>query len=339
MMNTIQRMLFVHSYLFSLRHEVEQMEFMGTSAEKRDLFTPSLKDVATELNNRLTLYFKTVDVDVVECPDLHQPPYCFAARGLCGQPMLVEVGGPTYLIPKVDRSKVYDFRDIQRVLNINPCYFMGAGAGPFPYTEVNCEGIYNVMIDGSVVKQRSKISKINVNNGTSEQQDLPNTETRFALLANLFVSQGLPGEVLKIHVKERIGCHDFIASIRNCLKDAYSTAVVGLGGVFLMKSGTFRQHVMPDFATDEIKSEEQLNGWLRFYNMSAPLVAVGTLVTGDMDLDLRLQHFHSSSDHNEAGHYHNDITPETVEYLAYFNIANSVVRIDKPKDSHDMGRD
>lgn len=62
-------------------------------------------------------------------------------------------------------------------------------------------------------------------------------------------------------------------------------------------------------------------------------------VTGEADLDLRLQHFHSFSTHGEGGHYHYDTTPDTVEYEGYFSIGEKVIRIDKPVQTHKMGRD
>ena len=55
----------------------------------------------------------------------------------------------------------------------------------------------------------------------------------------------------------------------------------GLGGAFLLKEGKAKQHVMPDFSKTPINTEEELNNWLNFFNMSAPLIAVGTLVSAD----------------------------------------------------------
>lgn len=53
-----------------------------------------------------------------------------------------------------------------------------------------------------------------------------------------------------------------------------------MGGTFLLKEGQAKQHVMPDFSKRPLTSGEDFNDWLKFYNMSAPLIAVGTLVTG-----------------------------------------------------------
>lgn len=121
-----------------------------------------------------------------------------------------------------------------------------------------------------------------------------------------------------------------------------------------MNDGKIKQHVMPDFSKTPLNTEDDLNNWLRFYSMSTPLIALGTLVSHDpvknlflgtvgknsfQGLDLRVQHFHSFSHHGEAGHYHIDTTPETIEYLGYFNTAGKIYRLDKPKVTHQMGRD
>lgn len=38
---------------------------------------------------------------------------------------------------------------------------------------------------------------------------------------------------------------------------------------------------MPEFSEKPIESDEGVNEWLKFFNMSSPLIAVGTLVTAD----------------------------------------------------------
>ena len=47
-------------------------------------------------------------------------------------------------------------------------------------------------------------------------------------------------------------------------------------------------------------------------------------------LDLRVEHFHCFSEHGQGGHYHYDTTPEEVAYRAYFDIAESLYRVDQP---------
>jgi len=55
----------------------------------------------------------------------------------------------------------------------------------------------------------------------------------------------------------------------------------GLGGTFLLKKGKAKHHVMPEFSVSPISTDEEVEEWLHFYNMSAPLIAVGTLASAD----------------------------------------------------------
>jgi hypothetical protein len=52
---------------------------------------------------------------------------------------LVEIGGPPYLLPLVQRERLYDMADIGRFVDVEPTFLIGAGAGPWPYAGVNCE--------------------------------------------------------------------------------------------------------------------------------------------------------------------------------------------------------
>ena len=121
-----------------------------------------------------------------------------------------------------------------------------------------------------------------------------------------FLSEGKAGKVLKVKAKKRTGAKNFISTMRLTLTD-YFTAdkTVALGGVFLLKEGKAREHVMQHFSTVPLLSEEDVNNWLTFHEFPAPLIAVGTFLTNEADLDLRLQHFHNFSKHGKGGHYHN----------------------------------
>lgn len=54
-----------------------------------------------------------------------------------------------------------------------------------------------------------------------------------------------------------------------------------MGGIFWAKRGKLNQHIMPDFSKVAINNDQELNQWLYFYNMSTPLIGVGTFVTGN----------------------------------------------------------
>lgn len=64
-----------------------------------------------------------------------------ATNGLSGSETIVDIGGPPYLLPTVDRSKLYDLSAIGKKLlpNANEFAVLGAGAGPYPHHGSNCE--------------------------------------------------------------------------------------------------------------------------------------------------------------------------------------------------------
>ncbi|XP_059614336.1 ester hydrolase C11orf54 homolog [Phlebotomus argentipes] len=311
--------------------------------EEKELFVPDAQELKEVLSSGLKKNFEQVSVDFVECPDLSQEPFNLASSGLCGSPTILEYGGAPFLLPLVQRDKLYDLDEIcqkvSRARNISQYLVVGAGAGPFPLLGTNCEGVFNLKrnADGTIVS-KSHVALVNAKL-ECERRNIPASDTRSALLGNVYLSEGKRGKILRIHCKNRTGPNNFITQIRETLANHFVEKDIGLGGAFLLKSGKAHQHVMQDFSKTPINTEEQLNSWLKFYDMSAPLVAVGTLVTGEMDMDLRLQHFHSFSSSHWAGHYHYDTTPEAAEYEAYFGIGERIFRIDKPEVTHKFGRD
>lgn len=311
--------------------------------EEKTLYQPKFEEIKEVLSERLPKNFQDVSVEIVDCPDLSKAPYNLAGSGLSGSATLIEVGGPPYLLPTPDLSKVYDIKEIvQKSLGGKKCDVLaiGAGAGPFIIMNSNCEGIYNLSItkDGTVTNE-SYVGKVDGPEEKCIQLRVPKTETRFGLLLNLFACEGGPGKVLRVRCKKRIGELNFIESIRIALAEHFGEKCVGLGGAFILKSGKAKQHVMRNFSKTPLHTEEDLNNWLKFYEMPATLTALGTLITHENDLDLSLQHFHSFSNSNWAGHYHYDTTPDIAEYEGYFNIGEKVVRVDKPVNTHKVGRD
>ncbi|XP_015599119.1 ester hydrolase C11orf54 homolog isoform X2 [Cephus cinctus] len=307
---------------------------------EKPLFVPPLEEIRDVLKQALPNNFAEVAVEVVDCPDLTKQPFTLAAPGLGGKQKLIEIGGPPYLLPLVQREKIYDVQSLLKRLNYGDiALLIGAGAGPWPYLNCNCELVMNLAIAPSGLKNETRIGSVNKQANCCVQQTLPEKETRLALLANIYVSEGKPGKVLKVHVKKRIGQDDFIASIRKAVRSYYKDKLVGLGGTFLLKEGKAKQHVMSDFSTEPLNSDEALNDWLYFFDMSAPLIAVGTMVTDEAGMDLRVQHFHSFSHHGEAGHYHIDTTPDVAEYLGYFNVGEALYRVDQPPFVQNFGKD
>ena len=158
---------------------------------------------------------------------------------------------------------------------------------------------------------------------------VPGNSADFALMANLFCCDGSPGDVLKIVARTRIGKENFTAAIQKILKAEYGERTVSLGGVFLIRKGKAKLHVMPDFSKEPL-DQEKTEEWLKFYECEAPLVCLSTFHSHDPGLELRMEHTHCFSEHGDGGHYHFDTTLENVEYEAYFNTAKIIYRVDQP---------
>ncbi|XP_062526757.1 ester hydrolase C11orf54 homolog isoform X2 [Bombyx mori] len=324
------------------------IDYTKVTIKEKELYTPPLDEVACVLSNGLTTNFKFVEVSVADSPDLTEPPYYLKSPGLTGDAKLVEIGGPPYLVPQVKRDKIYDLAKLLEHLNRDPAFLAGAGAGPWPYLGVNCEGIVNLSVRNGTVDQGTRIVSVHpvgAPKGSSGylQQQLPNDETRTALLGNYLLTEGKPGKVIKVVAKNRTGKSNFITSIRETLKTHYGDKVVGLGGAFVLRAGRGYFHVMPDFSRAPLCSDAAVDSWLHYFELDAPLTVVGTLVTGDLGLDLRVQHFHGFSGGGggagAGGHYHYDTTPEDVHYEGYFTVASSLIRVDPPVETHTFGRD
>lgn len=54
-----------------------------------------------------------------------------------------------------------------------------------------------------------------------------------------------------------------------------------MGGVILIENGKIKTHVMPDFSKTPVNNETDLNNWLKFYEVSPPLVGLGYLISHD----------------------------------------------------------
>ncbi|XP_011636288.1 ester hydrolase C11orf54 homolog [Pogonomyrmex barbatus] len=337
-----------------MSRNIELLDASKINIKSRTLHQPPLDELMNVLTEGLNANFAEATVELADCPSFDTWPYNFYREGLCGNPIILDVGGPPYLLPTVQRDKFYDVKSLLRQLNYNyNSLVIGAGAGPWPHTGSNCELIMKLNVVNDVVSPSYRLG-MGVANGTHYafvnkstggcilERIVPNEdETTFALLANLYICEGKPGKVIKVRAKKRTGELDFISCMQKELEKRYGDKkLVGLGGMFEVKNGKVKQHIMPDFSDTPLTSEAQLNNWLRFYDMETPLIAVGTFVSAETDLDLRVQHFHSAyEENNVGGHYHIDTTPDTIEYEGYFNVAATLYRVDQPPNSMQFGKD
>lgn len=256
------------------------------------------------------------------------------------------------MIPLVNREKVYDLAEIipKHVGSEgypDGWYACGAGAGPWPSQGSNCEMVVNLKLDKDGTVQNNK-SRVALTSSGSEEDitvnHLTNQESRCALLANIFVSGG-KGNVLEIKCSTRVDkLVNLTRAIREALREEFGDKPVALGGLFSVTHSDTKIHVMRDFSSTPLRSEEDLNTWLKFFHIKPPMLFQSVLVSTDPGLDLRVDHSHGwrlneNEEKEQAGHYHYDDMPDTVEYHAIYAAAEKIIRIDKPQESHQLGRD
>lgn len=297
--------------------------------QRVDLKPPPLHELVGSINAELERNFETASTSIENCPDLRQAPYHLAFAGLCGSPRVADVGGQPNLAPTPDFTKKYDLLNIAKLMEMSEDQgaLLGAAAGPFHLVGMNSELMPNLAWKSGKVINETHFAKVK-NDGSAFCEKLPSHDC--ALMANLFGSAGLPGDVLHITACSRKGSLNFTEVVRKALKDTYGTRTVSLGGVFIISRGKAKLHVMPDFSPTPLITDEQKQKWLKFYNIGAPLVCLSVLHSHDPGLDLRIEHTHCFSDHGKGGHYHYDVTPEDVQYEAWFNVAETLYRIDRP---------
>ncbi len=326
---------------------------MSTGAEELAttrlvLSPPPLSDLVPILSAGLTAYFAVVEVSVCECPDLRAAPFHLAAPGLSGNPCVADVGGQDNLRPTPDLSKTYDLLSVSRLMGMAPeqGLLIGAAAGPFHVLGQNTELIPNISYRKSDVPEEgafhvyvenlTRYAKI-VSHGDVCCERIEHGTTGFGLMANLYGSDGLPGAVLRVKTKSRIGKLNFPHAIQNCLSSAYGEKLISVGGVFVLRQGKTHLHVMPDFAKEPVATPEQADRWLKYFDAAAPLTCLSVFHSGhDGTLGLRREHTHcfTSDGSGIGGHYHYDLdeTRTEVQYEGWFNVAEMLYRIDQPSE-------
>ena len=331
--------------------------------KKLSLSPPSLSSLAESISSGLASNFVHSSCSIDTPPDLTLPPYHLAGPGLTGRPRIVDVGGPQNLSPSPNLKKKYDLNSVSLLaqMSTDTGFMLGAGAGPFQVLGQNSELMPNFAYGAAVDGEGSRNERNHTHYAKITKRDtvccahIPDNSTDFALMCNLFCSDGTPGPCIHITAKSRSGPLNFTETVQKALKTSFGDKLISIGGVFLIREGTAKMHVMPDFPEKPFKSRDDVEKWLRYFNMdfsttagpeNGPLVCLSVFHSGDdKGLDLRPEHTHcfTVADYDDAdgkeprettkgGHYHYDLddTKEEIEYEAWFNAAEFLYRIDQP---------
>ncbi len=315
------------------------MEAMKRAA----LWSPPLEDLAPVLREGLQANYACVDVEVTECPDLRT--LGCASRGICGSPVLLEVGGEPYAHNPRYRHITFDMAEMASDCGQAEGSVFGAGMAFTGALDGHCGEVIATLQASGV--NRSKVARVGPQLECIVE---PYGSTRHSGLSNLFLSEGRPGPVLKVSVERRTGSERSLTqALRKSLQahpeiggeDGLRGArQVGLGGVFVIEAGQIRSHIMPNYECIahqyyDTEAEEVVADFLQFYeDMGPDLLCLAVLWTGDPTggaLHLRESgehtHFFHMGELNQAGHYHYDVSPDTIRYTGYFNVAAELVRI------------
>jgi hypothetical protein len=76
------------------------------SVHKFPLSPPTLQELVSSITVGLQNNFKEVSVEVANCPNLRQTPFCLAAEGLSGNARIADIGGPPILSPSLSSVRV-----------------------------------------------------------------------------------------------------------------------------------------------------------------------------------------------------------------------------------------
>ncbi|XP_054295310.2 ester hydrolase C11orf54 homolog isoform X7 [Pongo pygmaeus] len=103
--------------------------------------------------------------------------------------------------------------------------------------------------------------------------------------AGPFQTLGFNSEVIEVKAKRRTGPLNFVTCMRQTLEKHYGNKPIGMGGTFIIQKGKVKSHVMPaEFSSCPLNSDEEVNKWLHFYEMKAPLVCLPVFVSRDPKL-------------------------------------------------------
>ena len=306
------------------------------------LYVPEFDDLCSKLSKALSEDYNESDVEVVECPDLRE--WNISQEGLGGRSLLTDHGGEPFN-HDTDYNQIvkFDIRKIAEALGFTDGAAHGSGACS---SEV-IDGHWGELTFSANLKEKKNSSVSSRVDAATHKCIVEKYDSLMhGGICNLHFTDGLPGKVIRIRAKGRVGKEKSLSqTLRRGLLDFDKP--VGLGGVFRVIKGNVKAHVQPDlcncpenyYSVSEMKC---IKPFLQFYEgqtaMGPDLICLSVLWSKDPTggaMHLRPSgehtHFFSLSDKKEAGHYHGDDSSfephEEIEYEGYFVCAENIARI------------
>lgn len=290
-------------------------------------------DLIAALQSGLESHFESVDVQLMACPDLTE--IGVASSGMGGASALMEFGGEPYAHNPKYRGTNVSVSEMLRASGIDGAKVFGAAMADTAALDGNA----GEMISNIGEQNLSRVARVSPDKECISE---PYPADTCGPIANMFVSEGAPGDVVCIEVKKRISEQ---MSLTQTMRESLASITgdknhVGIGGVFELLQGKIKSHVMPNYdclvdGYYDVSQEQVVKDFLQFYDHMGPgLLFFTALWTGDPtgdDLNLRASgehtHFyHPDTSIQQAGHYHGDVTPDDVHYRGYFKLADRIIR-------------
>lgn len=166
-------------------------------------------------------------------------------------------------------------------------FVLGAGAGPFHVLRMNSEPMPSLSYRSEEVTNLTHYAKIDKQGGCVCEKI---SSGDCGLMANAFGTDGSPGKVVKVVAKIRTGGMDFTEAIQKALRGPSTASGRSVWAEFLSSRRAGRDSTLCWISVkghSRVKTREEVNEWLRYLNMSAPL----TRFTGLIDQSYRLKYF------------------------------------------------
>jgi len=291
----------------------------------RALYIPDLEELAKVIQDGISSNYEKVSVSVIKCPELNE----IGCSGFGGNSCIVDVGGVNNMEYVVNTNKFhFDMKNIAEQVGIKNGVIIGAAASKPDCSVTHDNSELMPCLNLSQNKNLTKEAYVDKLNGKGVLADYPHSE--LSSLGNLLICEDVAGEnVLKIEASKRTGKLNFVNAIRMAILSHYGNDnQIGMGGYFVIHDGTVKTHIMPSFPAKDSPGDPS---WLHYFEVPSPLVCLSVFVSNDTHGDdLRLEHTHFwARDGSTGGHYHTDVTPETVKYEAYYKPAKTLWRIGK----------